>query len=120
MSGFDPCFIQNVDSSILDNICETLDCGRSDISGIVLFSRSRSFAFLIIDVLGKRLDLTGRYEIWDQVLSPVESRDFLIGRGVSAHESLTVNGAHTFFSHSMYLEIWLLGGLAAAVLMLLF
>ena len=35
VSDFDPCFIQNVDSSILDNICETLDCGRSDISGIV-------------------------------------------------------------------------------------
>ena len=32
VSDFDPCFIQNVDSSILD-ICETLDCGRSDILG---------------------------------------------------------------------------------------
>lgn len=87
---------------------------------VVFFHAHEIFAFLIVDVFGKRLDLTGRYEIWGQVLSPVDSWDFLIGRGVSAHESLTVNGAHTFFSHNMYLEIWLLGGLAAAALMLLF
>lgn len=34
VSVFDPAFIQNVDSSILDNICETLDCGRSEIGSI--------------------------------------------------------------------------------------
>lgn len=34
VSVFDPAFIQNVDSSILDNICEALDCGRSEIGSI--------------------------------------------------------------------------------------
>lgn len=34
VSAFDPTFIQNVDSSILDNICEVLNCGRSEISEI--------------------------------------------------------------------------------------
>ncbi len=34
VSLFDPAFIQNVDSDILDNICKILDCSRSDISGI--------------------------------------------------------------------------------------
>lgn len=35
VSAFDPTFIQNVDSSILDNICEVLECDRSEISGVV-------------------------------------------------------------------------------------
>lgn len=34
-SVFDPTFIQNVDSSILDNICHVLKCGRADIAGVV-------------------------------------------------------------------------------------
>lgn len=34
VSIFDPAFIQNVDSSILDNICEVLGCGRSEIGSI--------------------------------------------------------------------------------------
>ena len=39
VSAFDPTFIQNVDSSILDNICEVLNCGRSEISEIAPSSR---------------------------------------------------------------------------------
>lgn len=35
LSVFDPTFIQNVDSSILDNICHVLKCGRADIAGVV-------------------------------------------------------------------------------------
>ena len=35
LSVFDPTFIQNVDSSILDNICHVLMCGRADIAGVV-------------------------------------------------------------------------------------
>ena len=34
LSDFDPAFIQNVDSSILDNICKTLDVDRADVTGI--------------------------------------------------------------------------------------
>lgn len=33
--SFDPDFIDNVDSHVMDNICQVLDCVRSDISGIV-------------------------------------------------------------------------------------
>lgn len=35
LDAFDPEFIGNVDSDIMDNICATLGCGRADISGIV-------------------------------------------------------------------------------------
>ena len=31
---FDPLFIQNVSADVLDNICDTLGCGRDDIRGI--------------------------------------------------------------------------------------
>ncbi|HAM15868.1 MAG TPA: MarR family transcriptional regulator [Eggerthellaceae bacterium] len=34
LATFDPAFIENVDSSILDNICKTLHVERADISGI--------------------------------------------------------------------------------------
>ena len=34
ISDFDPAFIENVDSSILDNICKTLDVDRADVVGI--------------------------------------------------------------------------------------
>lgn len=34
LADFDPAFIENVDSSILDNICQTLDVSRAEIVGI--------------------------------------------------------------------------------------
>ena len=34
LDKFDPAFIENVDSNILDNICKTLDVGRADIADI--------------------------------------------------------------------------------------
>ncbi len=39
LGDFDPAFIENVDSSILDNICKTLGVSRSDIGGIVPISQ---------------------------------------------------------------------------------
>ncbi len=39
IGDFDPTFIENVDSSILDNICKTLDVHRSDVCGIVPISQ---------------------------------------------------------------------------------
>lgn len=35
MKAFDPNFIDNIDSSIMDNICKVFECSRSDITGIV-------------------------------------------------------------------------------------
>ncbi len=35
LRSFDPDFLDNVDSAIMENICATLGCGRADISGIV-------------------------------------------------------------------------------------
>ena len=39
LGDFDPAFIENVDSSILDNICATLDVKRAGISGIAPISQ---------------------------------------------------------------------------------
>lgn len=48
LSGFDPDFINNVDSSILDNICRTLGCERADIADITPIKKgltNLSFSF---------------------------------------------------------------------------
>ena len=49
LAAFDPHFIENVDSAILDNICETLEVKRTDISGIKPISQgltNLSFSFV--------------------------------------------------------------------------
>lgn len=53
LNGFDPQFIDNVDSSILDNICSVLHCARGDISGIKPIKKgltNLSFKFVCADV----------------------------------------------------------------------
>ncbi len=50
LGDFDPAFIENVDSSILDNICKTLGAKRADITGIEPISQgltNLSFKFEI-------------------------------------------------------------------------
>lgn len=44
LRGFDPDFIDNVDSAILDNICRVLECNRSDIRHIAPIKHG-SYAF---------------------------------------------------------------------------
>ena len=46
VAGFDPAFIVNVGSDILDNICQVLECARSDIYGIVAIKQGlTNFSF---------------------------------------------------------------------------
>ena len=52
LQTFDGAFVENVDSSILDNICATLGCQRSDIRGIKPICRglsNLSFRFVVGD-----------------------------------------------------------------------
>ncbi len=52
LSQFDPLFIQNVDSTIFDNICKVLDCQKTDIYGIEPIKQGMtnlSFSFYIGD-----------------------------------------------------------------------
>ncbi len=42
LRGFDTDFFENVDSTILDNICNTLQCEREDISGVYPFEAGLS------------------------------------------------------------------------------
>lgn len=54
LQAFDDAFVENVDSSILDNICATLDCQRADIRGIKPINRglsNLSFRFSVGDSL---------------------------------------------------------------------
>ncbi|MBQ9043312.1 MAG: phosphotransferase [Eggerthellaceae bacterium] len=54
LRDFDPAFIENVDSSILDNICKTLDVKRSGISGIVPISQGLTNLSFKFDAKGKQ------------------------------------------------------------------
>lgn len=50
LNGFDPSFLDNVDSSILDNICRIMECKRIDITGIKPIKRgltNLSFHFVV-------------------------------------------------------------------------
>lgn len=53
LGAFDPSFIENVDSSILDNICKTLGAKRADISGIKPISQGLTNLSFKFDVRGK-------------------------------------------------------------------
>lgn len=53
LRDFDPDFIDNVDSSIMDNICKILDCERRDITGIVPIKQGLTNLSFRFDVKGK-------------------------------------------------------------------
>ena len=53
LGDFDPAFIENVDSSILDNICKTLEVGRADITGIDPISQGLTNLSFRFDVAGE-------------------------------------------------------------------
>lgn len=53
LKQFDPDFITNVDSAILDNICATLFCKRGDIAGIVPIKQGLTNLSFRFDYLGR-------------------------------------------------------------------
>lgn len=70
----------------------------------------------ITGVLHRSITLTGRTGIWDTVFGLFDFQHALLGWGMSAHKLLVVNGAHYWYAHNLYLELWLDGGLIAVLL----
>ena len=53
LKAFDPGFIDNVDSAIMDNICRVLECERADVEGIVPIKQGLTNLSFRFDVRGR-------------------------------------------------------------------
>lgn len=73
--AFDQAFVDNVDSSILDNICSVLGCGRRDISNIVPISQG-------LTNLSFKFSVEGRPFVYRH---PGRGTDEIINRAAEAH-----------------------------------
>ena len=73
--AFDQAFVDNVDSSILDNICSVLGCGRHDISGVVPISQG-------LTNLSFKFTVDGKPYVYRH---PGRGTDEIINRAAEAH-----------------------------------
>lgn len=74
LQAFDEAFVENVDSSILDNICGALGCGRTDITGIETLSRG-------VSNLSFKFEVEGEPYVYRH---PCEGPGFVIDRAAEA------------------------------------
>lgn len=80
--------------------------------GIVVFRGQGVLAPFIQGVLGKGLDLTGRTEIWDRVISMMDSSHVWFGYCCSPDTVLVFDRFTVYTAHNAVLDIWLLTGFA--------
>lgn len=82
--------------------------------GLVFMRLQNLFAFIIEDILGKTLNLTGRTEIWDLSYILI-ARSPIIGYGVVKEEGVIYWQNKYFYAHNGLLEVLLEGGVVAAI-----
>lgn len=83
---------------------------------VVFLHASETFAPFIENAFNKSATLSGRIPVWEKILEISDSSHALLGRGVSGHWDLIVNGTHFYHAHNMFLEAWFEGGLLGLVL----
>lgn len=76
---------------------------------IVFFRVQEIFSFFIEGFLGKSITLTGRTEIWDLAIYQIK-QTVLFGRGFCAEHGWIFWHNKFFYSHNLFLEILLIGG----------
>lgn len=82
---------------------------------IVFLRVQEYFAFIIEDILGKSITLTGRTEIWD-LTYPIILQSPIIGHGVYEGHGLVYWHNSYMYSHNAMLEILIQGGIIGLVL----
>ncbi len=82
--------------------------------GIVFFRIQNIFEFLIVNILGKDLTLTGRTDLWDRAMSVITNH-IIIGHGDMAQsfEALVLNDV---YCHNTFLEVLFRGGIISMIL----
>lgn len=81
---------------------------------IVIFRVQEIFSFFIEDFLGKSITFTGRTEIWDLALYQIK-QSILFGRGFYKEHGWIFWRYKFYYSHNLFLEILLLGGIFSLV-----
>ena len=85
----------------------------------VVFRVQGTFGFVIDGFFGKRLDFTGRTEIWDRALGAMDGEHFLLGYYKGHSTPLgEVLGQPCWTAHNAVLDLLLWGGVIGLILFL--
>lgn len=91
------------------------------IIAIVFFRIHTYFDFIIVDVLGKDLTLTGRTEIWDSAIETIKKSNIWIGNGYSNHGNFAPYGINDYYqAHNQILQLLYECGIIGITLFLIF
>ncbi len=105
LSEFDPSFIENVDSSILDNICKTLDAKRADITGIAPISQGLTNLSFKFDVRGESYVYRHPGAGTDKIISrEAEAFSQEVGRDLGLDDTFIYEDPHEGWKISRYLH----------------
>ena len=91
------------------------------IVAIVFFRIHIYFDFIIVDILGKDLTLTGRTEIWDSAIEVIKNSNIWIGNGYVENGNFVPYGMNSYYqAHNQILQLLYECGIVGIILFLVF
>ncbi len=78
--------------------------------GVYYFNIQKLFSFVIINILGKDLTLTGRIELWTSSIEMIKQK-FWLGWGCTNKGSIILRNYYYWYAHNLVLDILLEGGI---------
>lgn len=91
------------------------------IISIVFFRIHTYFDFIIVDMLGKDLTLTGRTEIWDMAIETIKKSNIVFGNGYVNNGNFVPYGMNSYYqAHNEILQLFYESGIVGIILFWLF